>query len=157
MNNKIIVGVILAVVIIGGGMLLLSTNNQQQPATNQQQPTTAETTQPTTQEPSSSPSASQAPSGSVMKEETNTITVTETGFTPPTITIKAGTKVTWMNKSGGVANVSSDFHPTHTIYPKLNLGRFDNGTTVSLVFDTAGTYKYHDHLTPSKTGTVVVE
>lgn len=156
MNNKVIIGIVMAVIILGGGILLLSTNNQQQPATAQQQPTTTVATQ-VTQEPSIDPTASQAPSDAIMKEETNTITITETGFTPQTVTIKAGTKVTWVNKSGGVANVSSALHPTHTIYPKMNLGKFDNGATVSLVFDTAGTYKYHDHLDPSRVGTVIVE
>lgn len=146
----------MAVVILGGGVLLLSANNQQQPTTTQQQPSETVVVQPT-QETPSSPSATQTPSDSMTKEETNTVTVTETGFTPQTTTVKAGTKVTWINKSGGVANVSSDFHPTHLLYPKLNLGRFDNGATVTLVFDTAGTYKYHDHLTPSRVGTIIVE
>lgn len=134
MNSKVIISVVVAAIVIGAGALLLSTNRQPAPVTT------------TVQQPTSSPSASQA-----------IVTETSTGFTPQTITIKVGDKVTWTNKSGAMGNVSSANHPTHTIYPKLNLGDFADGATVSLVFDTAGTYKYHDHLNPSRFGTVVVE
>lgn len=85
------------------------------------------------------------------------VTVTALGFAPQTLTIKAGTKVLWMNKSGEVATVNSGAHPTHLVYPPLNLGEFGNGSSVQLVFDKPGTYNYHDHLNPSRTGTIVVE
>lgn len=149
MNSKIIISVIVAAVVIGGGALLLTTNRQTAPVekTVIQQPTVIASQ--SAQQPTSSPSASQAPE--------NTVTESSDGFTPQTITVKAGTKVTWINKSGDVGNVSSANHPTHLTYPKLNLGDFADGETVSLVFDTAGAYKYHDHLNPNRFGTVVVE
>ena len=74
-----------------------------------------------------------------------------------TFLVTAGTKVTWTNSSGSIANVSSDPHPIHTNYPPLNLGKFDDGGSVSLVFDKPGTYGYHNHLIPSQTGKVIVE
>lgn len=79
------------------------------------------------------------------------------GFSPATVTIKAGSKVVWTNKSGVGATVNSDPHPQHTDYPSLNLGRFSDGGTLELVFDKAGTYKYHNHLDASQAGTVIVE
>lgn len=133
MNSKVIISIV-AAVIIGGGALLLTANRQP--------------TQTATQQPTSSPSASQT---------TSIVTETNTGFTPQTVTVKTGEKVTWTNKSGAMGNVSSANHPTHLVYPKLNLGDFAEGASVSLVFDTAGTYKYHNHLNPSRFGTVVVE
>jgi len=68
-----------------------------------------------------------------------------------------GTKVVWIKKSGAVATVNSADHPTHLVYPPINMGEFKDGTSVQLVFDKPGTYKYHNHLIPSQTGTVVVE
>ncbi|MEX2007268.1 MAG: hypothetical protein WD992_00660, partial [Candidatus Levyibacteriota bacterium] len=68
----------------------------------------------------------------------------------------AGATVIWTNSSGQVGNVSSNPHPTHSIYPALNLGNFGDGQGVSLVFDTVGTYGYHNHLDATKTGTVIV-
>lgn len=67
------------------------------------------------------------------------------------------TKVIWTNKSGDFANVSSDPHPTHVNYPPLNLSGFADSQTVELVFNKPGTFKYHNHLEPSKTGTIIVE
>ena len=85
------------------------------------------------------------------------VTLTETGFSPETVTIKAGQKVTWNNKSGAAATVNSDIHPTHALYPPLNLNEFSNGESLELVFDKPGTYTYHDHLHPDRRGTVVVK
>lgn len=85
------------------------------------------------------------------------VTVTALGFVPQTLTIKAGTKVLWMNKSGGTVTVNSAGHPAHLAYPPLNLGEFNDGSSVQLGFDKPGTYNYHDHLNPSLTGTIVVE
>ena len=86
-----------------------------------------------------------------------TVSITSSGFSPDSITVQPGTKVTWVNNSGGVANVSSDPHPTHTLYPPLNLGRVAGGASVSLVFDKAGSYGYHNHLNPGWTGKVTVQ
>lgn len=91
------------------------------------------------------------------KQNEAIVTVTASGFAPQTLTIKAGTKVVWMNKSGTAVTVNSAVHPTHLVYPPLNLGEFGDGSSVQLVFDKPGTYKYHNHLNPSQTGTIVVE
>jgi plastocyanin len=85
------------------------------------------------------------------------IEVTANGFSPDTVTIARGTRVVWMNKSGTTVTVNSADHPTHQVYKPLNLGEFANGSSVQLIFDTAGTYKYHNHLKPSQTGTIVVQ
>ncbi|OGK13881.1 hypothetical protein A3C98_01860 [Candidatus Roizmanbacteria bacterium RIFCSPHIGHO2_02_FULL_37_15] len=91
------------------------------------------------------------------ESERTVVSVTDTGFEPQTVTVKVGTKVVWRNKTNATVNVSSAKHPTHLEYPPLNLANFEPGETISLVFTEAGTYKYHDHLNPSKFGTVVVE
>ena len=91
------------------------------------------------------------------KEEVTTVSLTDAGFEPQTVNVKVGAKVEWMNNANQTRNVSSASHTTHLVYPPLNLGNFEPGESVSLVFTEAGSYKYHDHLNPSKFGTVVVE
>lgn len=105
--------------------------------------------------PSTAPAVQASPSAAV--DEQNAVTLSQTGFSPATITVKAGTKVTWTNKSGIDATVSSDPHPAHTDYPPLNLGKFSDGATHSLTFDKPGTYGYHNHFNASEKGTVVVQ
>lgn len=86
-----------------------------------------------------------------------TITLTKNGWSPETLTIKAGQVVTWVNTSGHDATVNSDPHPTHTDYLPLNLGGFSNGQALSLAFPKKGTYGYHDHLNPRNKGTIIVK
>src|SRR5690348_14232512 len=92
-----------------------------------------------------------------IKQEEKGITLNTTGFSPDTLTIKAGTLVTWTNKIGKIAQVDSNPHPVHTSYPLMNFDTFSDGSSISLVFDKPGTYHYHNHLNPSQTGTIVVE
>ncbi len=89
--------------------------------------------------------------------EHTAVIATKDTFSPGTITVKAGAKVVWTNKSGGTLTVNSDAHPTHVAYPPLNLGAFPDGASVQLTFDKPGKYAYHNHLNPSMRGTVIVE
>lgn len=141
-NTKLTI--VIAVVLVTGLALFLLTS---QPKTNQSTPTKQVTNaQPTTVSPSLNKTT-----------ETTNVIITTSGFTPETIKIKPGTKVVWTNKGGETVTVNSDLHPTHLLYPPLNLGELSNGASVELVFDKPGTLKYHNHLNPSQTGTVIVE
>lgn len=91
------------------------------------------------------------------KGEEVSVFLTPSGFLPSDLTIKAGANVTWTNQSEGTGNVSSAPHPAHTDYPALNLGNFGTGQSVSLTFNTPGTYKYHNHLNPTQFGSVTVQ
>lgn len=84
------------------------------------------------------------------------IILTENGFSPNAITIEVGTVIVWSNQSGSLATVDSSPHPEHTDNPLLNLGELSDGDKFSLVFDTVGTYKYHNHLDPTQFGTITV-
>ena len=71
-------------------------------------------------------------------------------FGPPTITVHAGTAVTWTN---------SDDDP-HTVV--ADAGAFkskalDTGDTFTQTFSTPGTYSYHCSLHPYMVGKVVVQ
>jgi plastocyanin len=142
MVKWLLVAVVVIVVVVGGYTLL--TKNSTAPA-----PTPAPTAM---QEATATPAPSEA-----MKAEENTITLSKDGFSPATLTIKVGTKVTWKNMSGADATVSSDPHPVHTDYPPLNLGKFSDGGTHELTFDKSGKYGYHNHFNPTQKGTIIVQ
>ena len=141
MNNKTLVIIIAVLVLIGTVIVVLGKlgNKSAQPSTPAQSTTNTGT------------------GGTTPKETIVNVNFTSSGFDPKTVTIKTGTRVIWINKSGGDATVNSGLHPTHQLYPPLNLGQFPDGSSVQLVFEKAGKYGYHDHLNPSRTGTVVVE
>ncbi|OGH39191.1 MAG: hypothetical protein A3B44_02675 [Candidatus Levybacteria bacterium RIFCSPLOWO2_01_FULL_38_21] len=143
MNNKTLVIVIAVLIIIGAVVVVAGKvgNKPSQPSsvTNQQG------------------APAQSTTGATTKENVANVTLTSSGFDPKTVTIKTGTRVIWLNKSGRAATVNSAVHPTHQVYRPLNLGEFPDGSSVQLVFDKPGTYKYHNHLNPAQTGTVVVE
>lgn len=153
MNGKWLIGIVILVVLVGGIYFL---NKNITSTTTPSQTTTESAPVPT--------SGSQPTSPATSTNQQNTVTLTQDGFSPTqdgfspaTLTIKTGTTVTWINKSGTVATVNSVPHPIHTTYSPLNLGSFPDGGTLSLSFDKPGTYGYHNHLNASQKGTIVVQ
>jgi len=86
----------------------------------------------------------------------NTIDFTDSGFSPETITVKAGTVVTVVNQSSAALQFESDPHPTHTNETELNIGVVEQGQSKTFVVTKNGTWGYHNHLDPSQTGSIVV-
>jgi plastocyanin len=79
----------------------------------------------------------------------NEIWIKGSAFGPSSITISAGTTITWTNKDAVVHTVTSDN------------GLFDSGnltinSTFSRQFTTPGTYPYHCTPHPAMTATVIV-
>lgn len=140
MNNKLIWIVIGAVIVVAGAFVLVNNNAGK----NQEQTTKNQTASPTQAKQAEQPKQS-------------AVTVTSSGFDPATITVAPGTQVVWTNTSGVDVTVSSDAHPTHLLFPFLNLGNFSDGSSVSVVFEKAGTYTYHNHFNASQKGTILVQ
>lgn len=90
------------------------------------------------------------------KEET--VVYLDSGFSPATLTVPRGTKVTFRNDSRKQMWVASDPHPVHT-----NLSPFDSregiapGGSYSYTFNDSGTWGYHNHLDSGDEGTITVE
>lgn len=143
MSRNVTLAIAVVLVLIVGGWFLTRPKQTTIPASTQPTPTPLSTE-------SASPAASPAAA-------TNLITITKSGFSPKDITITAEESVTWVNSDTMDHTVNSAIHPTHTIYPPLNLGIIKPGDQKSLTFPQAGTYKYHDHLNPSLTGSVTVQ
>lgn len=87
------------------------------------------------------------------------VQITDQGFVPQTLKVKPGTTVVWTNKEDDTPHrVASNPHPEHTGTPGLDSQEnIAPKGTYSYVFDKPGTYEYHDHLNPTRNGTVVVE
>jgi plastocyanin len=80
---------------------------------------------------------------------TNEVWIQGMAFIPSTITVAAGTTITWTNKDATSHTVTS------------NTALFDSGTissngTYSFKFTVTGTFQYHCTLHPSMTATVIV-
>lgn len=89
------------------------------------------------------------------------IVYTDSGFSPSTLTVESGTKISWTNNSQTTIQVASNPHPTHTDNPELTNGSFTlsvaPGTSVTVTVTKTGTWGYHNHLNPSAGGTIVVK
>ncbi|MBI3366312.1 hypothetical protein HY041_01620 [Candidatus Roizmanbacteria bacterium] len=147
MSNKILL-ILVGAAVVGIGAYYFMNNQYKQPVMN---PTGTPTIM-------ISPTVSQTVvTGTLKAMNETTVTITASGFEPKSVKVKVGTKVVWVNKSGTDVSINSALHPSHLLYPPLNLGIVHNGDSVSLVFNMSGSYKYHDHLDASHTGVVVVE
>ena len=89
--------------------------------------------------------------------EEGSIVMNENGFSPATITVPKGTLVVFSNKGSRPHWPASAVHPTHELLPGFDALRgIAPGESYSFTFTKAGTWKYHDHLNPSRTGSVTV-
>lgn len=92
-------------------------------------------------------------------ETWSSATITDRGITPPTVTVKKGSSVTWTNQDN-VPHTLTITSPN----PPQELKGFGSdepmakGETYSFTFDAAGTFTYADPATPDKVqGKVIVE
>lgn len=83
----------------------------------------------------------------------NTIAIKNFAFDPGSLTVKAGTTVTWTNQDSVPHIVASD---TGSPVP-FTSGSLPNGAPYSFTFKQAGTYTYHCSIHPSMKGTIVVQ
>ena len=72
------------------------------------------------------------------------------GFTPATLTVPAGTTVTWGNNDVTTHTVTSDTG-------LFNSNNLNSGNTFEVKFDNPGQYKYHCTIHSFMTGTIVVQ
>lgn len=89
------------------------------------------------------------------------ITATDAGFEPSPATVKSGETITWVNDSSETVQVGSANHPTHTINQEIVGNKFvielAPGKSQTIVVTKTGSWGYHNHLSPSATGVVIVE
>lgn len=124
MNNKIIIGIILVILVIIGFYYFMQNPYQNQPTTGT----------PSTQAPT--------------KVEANTITIQNFSFNPGTLTVKQGTKVTWINQDSVTHRIKSD---------TFNSQDLNQGDKFEFTFNNKGSFDYICGIHPTMTGKIVVE
>lgn len=137
--NKIILGVVIAIIVIGGGAFLWSRSNSSQMQM-QNMPTQSQgqaQTSPTSE-------AAQATTGQTA------VTIQNFAFSPATLTVKVGDKVTWTNKDSAGHSATADDGSFDT-------GVLAQGQSGSITFSKAGTYTYHCSVHPMMKGTIIVQ
>lgn len=134
----------------GGGVIIAPT-----------QPT-AEFAQPLAPEAAPAPAAEPAPTATPAPEPTPavsmetpaatagpvTVTISDFAYSPATLTVKAGTTVTWQNKDGSNHFVN---------FAGESSGRLRKDAVYTKTFPSPGVYEYACQLHPTMKGTVVVE
>ena len=86
------------------------------------------------------------------------VSVTAQGFSPQTTSIKSGSAVEFTNTDTAPHWVESDPYPAATSLPGLNArAAIGPGESFTTVITTTGTFTYHDQLSPTITGTLIVE
>ena len=152
--NKIIVAVIVIIAAGLAGFFLFRSPGA---------PVTSPIISPSPSQTAPSPIIQETPSPSV---EQNVVVYTDAGYSPSTLRIKKGETVIFKNQSSRQMQPASAVHPIHRGYPTTGgcIGStFDacrevqSGDSWSFKFDIAGSWKFHDHLIPGDTGTIVVE
>ena len=78
-------------------------------------------------------------------------------FNPASVKIKIGDSVKFTNNDTVAIRVSSDPHPVHTSYPKLESGVMKPGDSYVFTATEKVTIKYHNHLNPGVRGEIIIE
>jgi plastocyanin len=101
---------------------------------------------------SSTPTSAPAPvsSGSAAAGGGSTVEINNFAFTPKTLSVPAGTTVTWKFDDSTQHTVTADDN-------SFTSAAMGDGQTYTHTFDTAGTVKYHCSIHPFMTGAVVVK
>ena len=113
-------------------------------------PSTTGTGTTPTAAPTATPTANPTPTPTptTASSSGNSVSIKNFSFTPNSLTVKVGTKVTWTNHDS----------VTHTV--TANQGAFNSpvlpGSSFSFTFTKAGTYAYHCMIHPYMMATIVV-
>jgi len=132
MSKKIVIGIIVLVLLGGGAYLFLRQSDTHTNTTN------------VTNTQNDKPAAA-------------TITYSDSGYSPASVTVKSGEAVEIKNTSSHAMQFDSDPHPIHTNDPELNVGSVNPGESMKFTVSKTGTFGYHNHLNPSDKGTIIVK
>jgi plastocyanin len=79
----------------------------------------------------------------------NLVTVVNFAFSPQTLSVTAGTTVTWTNRDSTTHTITSDTGV-------FNSGNLATNSSFTYTFSNTGSYAYHCAIHPSMTGTIIV-
>jgi len=96
------------------------------------------------------PQASIAASSAIPQSGHALVSITDTGFVPPVVTVTSGSKVIWTNDGTQIHSVTPDAGGPKT-------GKMKPKVSAMHQFTSAGTFSYHDSLHPDLKGKVIVK
>jgi plastocyanin len=91
-----------------------------------------------------------APATGTASTNPNEIAIANFSFEPATLTVKAGTTVTWVNHD-------DEPHTATATDKRFNSKTLDNGDRFSQEFNAPGVYNYYCALHPKMTGKIIVK
>jgi len=94
-------------------------------------------------------SYSAAPAAPAAAAPAAAVTIADFSFSPVSLTVSAGTTVTWTNNDSTAHTVTLDDGSAAS-------GDIAGGATFQHTFTTAGTFTYHCRIHPTMTATIVV-
>lgn len=97
-------------------------------------------------------SANTSESSNSVAAELNSVSIKDFAFSPSTITVKKGTKVTWTNQDSTRHDIAPDNETSE--FKKSDL--LGKGQSYEVTFNTVGEYTYHCTPHPQMTGKVIV-
>ncbi len=153
-------GVIITVIIVG--ILLITSvfyitmynqssnkiSEKEQVTVNQNQQNPSKTTQPS--------NTQQNPASTSQTARNYNIDIKNFAFSPNTITIKAGDKVTWTNQDSAPHTITSDSN-SNSNSGTLNSQTLDASDTYTYTFNDKRIYNYHCSIHSGMKGTIIVE
>ena len=85
------------------------------------------------------------------------VILTNTGFEPRQLTVKAGEVVTFAVDHNSQFWPASNVHPLHTVYPEFDPKKpIPPNESWTFIFDSPGVYRYHGHIRPQYKGEIKV-
>jgi plastocyanin len=118
--------------------------------------TTANKAAPAKQEPAQGePAPEEVAEENAESEEPavpNQVVIDNFTFQPPRLTVRAGTKVTWVNRDDVPHTATSTAKPK-----RFDSGTLDTDQRFAHVFNKPGTYKYFCAVHPHMTATIIVK
>lgn len=145
MKKTFVIIVILVVIIVG--IYLVTSNNK----SNVTPVDTSQTTVPVTQSQTTTTTTSTTVTSNTSTAASVSVDIRNFSFSPATLTIKSGTKVTWVNNDTVAHTITSDSGNL------LNSPVLSPGQSFDFTFTTVGSISYHCAIHPSMKGTIIVE
>ena len=177
--GKLVTVTIIGIIIIAGAVYLFMSPTPQSATVTVPVETSATNdggSAPGAMVPTMVPSPGTAPIGTTAinpQSQNVTITYTDAGFSPNSISIPRGATVTWVNQSSRSMWVATNPHPSHTGYDQTSRSQHcatgytgaktpdecksdAKGASYSFTFDKTGQWGYHNHVLANDSGTIIV-
>ncbi len=86
-----------------------------------------------------------------------TVNLKDIAFSPVSLRISKGTKVTWVNGDLVGHYINTDSHPAHSYFEKQNSKLINTGEKYTLIFNQVGAFPYHCSAHTQMTANIIVE